>query len=548
MTRELILVNTSFGFGWSTVRLALVVAGSALFTYLMVSMTLVGRGGVLDNDLSAYLAPAVAIVRGTGAPYVNYFDVKPPGLVFFFVPWIALFGSSMKSLVVLDVILLAGNLTLFFYLLRRVASPLLRDVAYSVSIVAAFGLQLFGGMFLLSETVGSFFLLLALAVALRFRSHPQAFLLVGALCALSGQVKEVWVFSIIPFGVLALMDRPRRWKTLACLAAGWVAILGLLVGGLLAVGALGAYLDVLRYKATVFPLPGLRAAARAVLNTVSSESITVFLLWPIFPLVMGLAVYLRVRVLGAGVALRELVGFKESIVLVSFLTWACLVVGYVWQDKPVQGHSFVILFFPFVLFTAAGLVYVRHALSNSKSWRLLERRSAVAIVIGLSLIPSVTVLAGLGDRYQEIRGSDQLSPLLTLESSASLQKYAVMASHLNGTGCMQVAYGWNSGAAYVYTGANPCSRYFIANLLTNEVVRHEFRRDMTTRPPDVIVYQTDMADLDVQQFEKTIFPYSRVLAKCYTATDTTTVFAAQYGPIEQSLCIGDQLRLGGWGP
>jgi hypothetical protein len=403
-------------------------------------------------------------------------------------------------------------------------------------------------MFLISETIGSLLLLAALAVALRFRFHPQAFLLVGALCAFSGQVKEVWFFSVIPFGALALLDRPMRWKTLACLVAGWVAVLGLLVGGLIAVGALGAYWDVLKYKATAFPLPGARTAVEGLVTTIGSESTKVFLLWPIFPIIIGVAAYLRVRVLGVGSAVRELVSFQESFLLLSFLTWACLVVGYVWQDKPVQGHSFVMLFMPFFLLTAAGLVYVVHAFSDSRSWTLLQRGGVVAIVIGLSLIPSTTVVAGLGDRYQEIRGSDQLSSVVTLEDSASLQRYAVMASHLGGTGCLQVAYGWNSGAAYIYTGANPCSRYFLANLLTTDVVRNEFRRDMTTRPPDVIVYETDMADLDVQSFEKTVFPYSRVLAECYTATDTPTVFVARYSPAEQSRCIGDELRLGGWGP
>jgi hypothetical protein len=546
---ELILASRSPRFGWSTLRLLLVVVGSALFIYLMVSMTLVGRNGVVSNDLSSYLAPAVALVRGTGAPYVNYFDVKPPGLVFFFVPWIALFGWSMKSLVVLDMLLLAGDLALFFYLLRRVASPLLRDVVYGLAIAAAFGLQLFGAMFLLSETIGSFLFLLALAVALRFRSHPQAFLLVGALCALSGQVKEVWFLTIVPFAVLALLNRPTNRSALACLAAGWVAMLGLLVGGLLAVGALGAYSDVLRYKATAFPLPGLWAASKGVVNTVGSESIALFLLWPIFPIAMGLSVYLRNRALGAGSALRELAGFKHSDVLVSFLTWACLVLGYVWQAKPVTGHSFVMLFFPFVFFTTAGLGYVRYALSNSRPpLRPLAWRGAGALVIALSLIPSTAVLAGLGDRYQEIRASDQVSPLVTLESTASLQRYAVMASHLNGTGCLQVAYGWDAGAAYIYTETNPCSRHFLANLLTDDVVRAEFKRDILTRPPDVIVYETDMAGLDVQSFEKTVFPYSAVLAQCYAATDTPTVFVARRGPVEESRCIGDQLTLAGLGP
>ena len=545
--RGVILLTTSSRFAWSRLRFWLVVAGSALFIYLVVAIPIARNHGLISTDESSWIAPALAIVRGTGAPYVNYFDVKPPGLVFFFVPWIALFGVSMKSLVVLDVLLLVGNLSLFFALLRRLASPLVRDVVYCISLVAAFGLQLFSGEFLQAETVGSLLLLLALAVALRFRSQPRAFLVVGALCALDSQVKEVWFFCIIPFAVLALLDKPGRWKALACLAAGWVAMLGLLVGGLLAVGAAGAYLDVVKYKATAFPLPGLRTGAIDAVKTVVTESATVFWLWPILPIVLGLSVYVRARVLGAGSTLRELVRFKESTAIVVFLTWACLVPGYVWQNKPVQGHTFLALFFPFILFTTAGLVYVHHASSNSKSWRLPRWRSVVAIAIGLSLIPSTTVLAGLGDRYQEIRSS-QLSTLLTMESPASLQRFAVMASHLNGTGCLQVAYGWDSGAAYIYTGANPCSRYFLANLLTSSVVADEFRRDMTTRPPDVIVYDTTLADLNVPWFEKTVFPYSLVLAECYIPTDTPTVFVARNSPAEQSRCIGDQLRLGGWNP
>ena len=71
---------------------------------------------------------------------------------------------------------------------------------------------------------------------------------------------------------------------------------------------------------------------------------------------------------------------------------------------------------------------------------------------------------------------------------------------------------------------------------------------MTAKPPDVIVYETDMTDLNVQWFEETVFPYSRVLADCYNPTDTPTVFTARYAAAEQSRCIGDQLKLGAWGP
>ena len=547
LTGESILPSALSRFAWSKLRLWLLVAGSALFVFLVVVIPIARNHGLISTDEASWIAPAVAIVRGTGAPYVNYFDVKPPGLVFFFVPWIAVFGASMKSLVVLDVLLLAANLSLFYYLLRRLASPLLRDVVYGVSLVAAFGLQLFSGEFVQSETVGSVLLLLALAAVLRFRARPQAFLLAGALCALASQVKEVWFFCVIAFAVFALMDTPGRWRRLASLAAGWVAMTGLVVLGLVALGAAGAYLDVLTYKGTSFPLPGLVGGAREAVKVIRTESVAVWWLWPLLPVVLGLAFYLRVRVIGAVSALRETLSFRDSTALLAFLTWLCLVPGYVWQNKPVQGHTFVMLFYPFVFFTTGALVYAQHAFSDPKSWRLLKPRGVVAVVLVLSLIPSSAVAAGLGDRYQEIRGTP-LDTLLTMESSASLQKYAVIESHLSGTGCLQVAYGWDAGAADIYTGANPCSRYFLSDLITTRVVADEFRRDMVARPPDVIVYETDMTDMDVTWFEKTVFPYSRVLAECYNPTDTPTVFVARYAPAEQSRCIGDQLKLGVWGP
>jgi hypothetical protein len=454
----------------------------------------------------------------------------------------------MASLVVLDVLLLAGNLSLFFYVLRRLASPVLRDVVYGVSLVAAFGLELFSGEFFQSETVGSFLLLLALAAALRFRCRPGVFVLIGALLALAGQVKEDWFLCIIPFAIFALVGRPKRWQTLACLAVGWVSMLGLVLGGLLAVGALGAYADVLAYKATRFPVPGLFTAAREIVKTVGAESSAVFLLWPMLPIVVAFAVYLRSQALGAAAALRELAGFQNSILLLSVLTWACLILGYVWDGAPVQGHSFVILYLPFMFVAVLALVYISDAFSAHSSWRVLHRRVGMAAVLFLLLIPSPTVAAGLGDRYKEATRSTPLSTLLTLESPASMQRFSAMESHLHGTGCLQVAYGWDSGAAYIYTGANPCSRYFLANLLTTTASQDEFRREMTTRPPDVIVYETDMANLDIVAFEKTVFPYSSVLAECYSASSTPTVFVARYDPAEQSRCIGDQLRLAGLAP
>lgn len=87
------MLNTPSRFAWSNLRPWLVVAGSALFIYLVVVIPVARNHGLISTDEASWIAPAVAMLRGSGAPYVNYFDVKPPGLVFFFVPWIAVFGS-----------------------------------------------------------------------------------------------------------------------------------------------------------------------------------------------------------------------------------------------------------------------------------------------------------------------------------------------------------------------------------------------------------------------------------------------------------------------
>jgi hypothetical protein len=434
-----------FRLDWAAVRLAGLSVGSVVFIYLTVVMSVSASGGIIGNDLSGYLAPVVAMVRGNGAPYVDYFDIKPPGLTFFLLPWVAIFGSSMPSLIVLDVILLAGTLALFWYVLRLVASPVVADVVYALALVGAFGLRIFG-MFLMSETVGSLFFLLAIALAIRFREDPRVFFAVGALCAFCSQVKEVWVFAVLPlafFGYVAT----KRWRTLVFTAAGFVAMIGLLGLSLAAVGALGAYLDVLRYKSEAFPLPLSVSGAKELLRVTFYESFNLWLLWwPAFVVAVGLGYLARGRVLGWWEAARELVGYRQLAGLLTFLLLGAMVAGFAWQAKRVSGHNYAMLLFPLMLLTAAGLSYsvesVGPAIRDARNGRLA--RFVLAGLLIACLVPSVGVVKGLNEDVRILGHTDQVGTLTALESPAALSKFEYISAHVGPGGCVQVAYGWRA--------------------------------------------------------------------------------------------------------
>jgi hypothetical protein len=529
----------------AALRPAVLVVGSAIFVWFLAASSVIASGGVISNDLSSYLAPAVAMLRGTGAPYSGYFDIKPPGLIFLFVPWVAAFGRSMPSLLVLDVLLLAGNLAMFWLVLRRIAPPLVRDAVYIASVVIVWCLGSFGGMVLLSETIGSLLLLIAFWMALRFRSRAAGFLVIGALCALSSQVKEVWVFSVVPFALLALADRRAARRTLPALAAGWLAMIALIAGGLVAVGALGAYGDVLRYKAGLFPLPGLRATAVAAGQTMVAEASILFLLAPLLPLAVVVTLAARSREEGLRAALGTLAGFGSGSLGLAVLVWLSLVPAFVWQAKPLAEHYFLALFLPFMVVVGAALAYVVDAWAPSRASR--GRLVAVGLVVVLALLPSGDAVAGLAGRGTELAAVDAALPFPATETADELAVYAAAASHLGGSGCLQVVYHWEAGAAYIYTGAEPCSRYFLANLLTTPGTQAEYRRDLTARPPTVLIYQATAVELDVATFERTVFPYADVIAACYAGTGNPSVFVARYGEGEQSRCIGDRLATFGGG-
>jgi hypothetical protein len=502
-------------------------------------------GATISHDLSSYLAPAVSLVNGTGAPYVDYFDVKPPALIFLLVPWVWAIGHSLLSMLVLDSILLTGMLLLFLACLNRISTGLVRDAAYIFALGVSITTNQFT-MFFLSETLGNFLIFAAFALLFFARSYAAAWFLSGLLLFLAGQVKEVYFFAVLATMFLAGWQGRPVWVELGLVILGWVAGLTTILALLVVVDALSAYVEVLRYKATIFRLGGLQAIFGQTVQLLYVLSLSKTKLWfVILTSILALAFIWR-QAVGSRDLLRDVVTFQEGRLAASAILFFAIAFGFVWQGKPpASNHYIVSPWFPFVLAISGWLTYVSGKLMETAPTTIpnISKRSVSAFVqlwVLICLFPGLGVLPALSEQVSARTKAGSLG-IPILEAPAALGLYLTAMKYLPADGCLQQIYGWDAGAAHIYTRSSPCSRFFIANLITTTTNKAEYRSELMQSPPAVVIYSPGGADLDVEAFERTVFPWKRVLDSCYFKTASPIVYATSKPRELLKSCIADQL-------
>jgi hypothetical protein len=85
--------------------------------------------------------------------------------------------------------------------------------------------------------------------------------------------------------------------------------------------------------------------------------------------------------------------------------------------------------------------------------------------------------------------------------------------------CSVNVYGWGSGSFYLYSKSKPCTKYFLPNLVVSDQMAIKYRKEIEQNPPRVINYgcldYLTCSDLDINEFETVVFPYTKVIASCY---------------------------------
>lgn len=532
-----------------TIQRSLLQVGAIVLTVFCVAFVLTQTvGTTIKHDLSSYLAPAVAFIEGYGAPYVDYFDIKPPVAIFFLIPWISIFGFSLESMIVLDAIMLFLLFFLFLRLLSLSKADLFVFFIFAYALVYALSYRLFGLM-LLTETVGLVFVFLSLLLVFSQPSRMTSWFLAGMLLQFASQVKEVYVFTPIFFVAFVWLDNRFYVREVLTAFLGWCAG-GLIVVLLLYVSnAHVAYLDVLAFKADAFQV---RDPVTMVLRMIKglaafSGSRLKFYLFFVPSLILLIVFVWRTRAQRRPFGLRA--GSKVHVASVFALLLLAVMVGFAWQGKAPSGHYAVSIFFPYLLFICAWFAVLREMLpatAKLKKWGLGPGTMSLVLLLWFCavLTPGPELPAQASQQIVSHVKEGGFS-IPELEGEEALSRYRFVTGNLQDGDCLQQAYGWAAGAAYLYTGSKPCSRHFLANLITNETTAAEYARDLQQSPPKVVIYAPRMADLDVEDFEKRIFPWRETVSNCYLPTEHASVFVASSQADGLKNCIQDVLRLKG---
>lgn len=463
----------------------------------------------IKHDLSAYVAPADSLARGAGAPYSDYWDIKPPLLIAINYAWILAFGKSLFGFYVFLGLVLGATLIISHRILQTSGSPLLSSLGLLSTGAVMVGSRAYGGMFFPCELLGLLPVLGGCLVLLRGDGAPWRIGAAAFLFAAASQIKDVYIFT--PATLIPFLSAPTLRKfvnhaastVLGCALAAAVTMAFLLYSG-----SLHSYFQVVRAKQTLFHVPSTAMTARSFASIVAHSTSAYAFLGFLTPFVTaGLFLGLKTTGKASSDIIRDVIWSKTWIAAANWLLVA-IVLGMVWQGKPVTEHYAVSIQIPLLLSLAGNAYFIRssYAKLRDRQWR-----STVATALSILLImPSTSVaidfLRSLGQksafavlhRYQDFESAQSVDPFKVSSRS-----------------CLQVAYGW-AGSYYFYSSLLPCSRFFLSPLVARQpAVQEEFRSDLVKTPPGAIVYRRSGAAVDVADFEAKIFPYERVLKSCY---------------------------------
>jgi hypothetical protein len=494
---------------------------SVMLTALVLVQTI--NQSTFSHDFSSYVAPISTLLNTGSGPYTEFWDIKPVYLYMILSAFFSVLGISLISAYIIY-----GFCLLVFFLCihswTRFLLPKIKTQVVSLILLISFVLSdWFHEMFFPSEIVGLVLVLLSILLLRGSVTYPRIFFGI-TFATIAGQTKEVYIFCAFALVVYLLINKKGFFKVVLSFIFSNIVVA---LGGIFFLqksGALSAYIETTSIKGSMFQLDPTNSFIQLPMLSMASYLRNYTLLGLFTPILFGLLIFL--------VHINKFVKFKTHRRVALQIFWTpdlqllllvlgAVLAGLVWQGKvPTQHYALSLL--PFMLL--AMLVVLHQQTANS---------FALALLAILIIAPSAETLeTSSRSVFNNVSNSKIL--LKRIISSEGAAKYEIPISR-----CLQVAYGWESGAYYYYSKSQPCSRYFLSPLIAgNPRLTKEFRREMIKSAPSEILYITEGAGLDVLDFEESVFPYSRILRSCYTITDSEVLFKSRFkGLIETSDCI-----------
>lgn len=302
----------------------------------------------IDQSIFAYGARTIL---AHGVLYVDFWDIKPPGIFLFFSLGGWLFGLDELGIHLLELFWMLGAALTLTWIAHRALQSAVAAVLAPVASIGVYFLFAEGQHRTQVEALAALPVALALAAAVILAERPgsrAASLLLGTATGVLGALKLVYLGLPASFAFLAAVEIGRRHKKRALFflprIAAW-AFLGLLLVGLpiwfyfVAHGAVGE----LVWTTLGYPLETLRDVAQAPASRLQGSlvwTLRIYLPWlPLVALGLFSALRLEPRALGLGIVAYLACGM--ILIYIQKASW--------WQ------YHLVLLFPPLGLLAALGL-------------------------------------------------------------------------------------------------------------------------------------------------------------------------------------------------
>jgi hypothetical protein len=507
---------------WNS-KVALSVASSLILTCLVLVQTI--NQVSFSHDFSSYVAAINYLFEHGSGPYTDFWDIKPVYLFIILSGFFSITGISLLNAYLVYALFLF-SFFLSFHLYIIVCKLQIKLLGIFITLLLGVVCSnLFYKMFFPSEIIGLVLILLSLLILRRTESFGR--LVLGlSFASIAGQTKEVYLFCTIALIIFLVSNKLNRMKVIAAFV---IANLAVGLGGLyflIKTHALGQYLQMTRIKSEMFQWDPIYNFIKFPLLTIFSYTSEYTLLGFATPLIFSSIFFLGWTVnhfkTGTESTFKRFPNLKiEQDLRGLLLVLASIILGVTWQGKVPTEH-YAIPLLPIIILVM--LSFLDQSEVKSKF---------VLFLAALILFPNVGVLK---NTFQSIAQNsvDSRNLIHRIITEEDAKKYRVTVER-----CLQVAYGWESGAYYYYSNSRPCSKYFLSplvvgsNRLTNDLVL-----ELAKNPPSEIVYNPEGAGLNVTDFESAVFPYSRVLKNCFYQYGSSNLYKSRTKEkLRTAICI-----------
>ncbi len=461
-------------------------------------------------------------------PYTIFWDVKPPFLYLI----LGVFYSVFEISLITSYLLYFLILLIFFFLLQKILlSSDLRINRFYILLILLFSLVLsdfFMKMFFPSEIIG---VTLILAAIIFLSKQNTLFYFLSFLCChIAGQTKDVFIFSAFAIAIYLFLQGINLIKVTFLLSSSILLVLFIEYIFLMRIEAVHSYIGVIESKSRIFQVNPEVTLIKLPIKFILSYIENYTLAGVMTPIILVIVSLIHRRfTLRKDKIINHRNLFLKFITLIN-LNWlitTSILFGMLWQGAGF-GEHYALALMPFIIIIIYDLL-----IANYSSQKVITIITCLFL-----LVPSLDVLNSTSRHIlKNFNDMPKLVHNIISEQESKLFQLSVKR-------CLQVAYGWNPGVYYFYNQINPCSRFYLANhLLSDKDLATNFRKDLRDNPPSEIIYQTTRSGIDFQLFERTVFPYTIVLSKCYVKSELPNLYIQKFSESRMLVnCIQDASR------